>query len=153
MSIKMVRRIVSRTDKNIFQSFVLSIVLLYGTNYSNNNNNISDGNIIITNEDAQRRSSAREKWFCIRLLKNKYFPFILFLLVILIVILNQKQSRINHWERNLQINQSCISETENQSNRTEKQWNNILSEKNAIIEQLNKTLIEMKQERSRINSY
>ncbi len=136
---------------------MLSIVILNRIDYSNNNNNIIDSNNITINEDTQRRSSSRKQWLCLSSLTNKYFvlPLILFILTlgILIVVLIERNTRINHLQNNLRINQNFIVETQNQNNQIEKQLKNQLLERNATIEHLQQTLVEMKQKRSKMNNH
>ncbi len=52
---------------------------------------------------------------------------------------------------NLRMKETCIPEIQNQDNQTVKQLRDQLLENNATIEQLNKTLVEIQQRRSRIN--
>jgi uncharacterized protein HemX len=139
-------------------------------NYTNKNNNIIGTNNITINEKRPRRSSPQ-----IPSSANKYFllVFILFILIIgiLSVVLIKRKNRINNLKDNLRIKEKSMVEIQNennqtvthfnkiltelnkQNNETVKQLNGLLSEKNATIEQLNKTLIEIKQERSRINNH
>jgi TolA-binding protein len=49
------------------------------------------------------------------------------------------------------MKETCIPEIQNQDNQTVKQLRDQLLENNATIEQLNKTLVEIQQRRSRIN--
>ncbi len=90
----------------------------------------------------------------------------------LIVVVIGGNNRINNLKNNLSRNQCFISGTENENNQTVKDFNvtltelntqtnptikevsNLSSKKNApTIEHLNKTFIECKKERSRINNH
>ncbi len=135
---------------------MLNLVPLNQINHNGNNNNTSDGNNTAVDENTNRRSSSRKARFCVLLLKYKCFvlPLILFILTlgVLIIVLIEENNPINHSEDNLQINQTFIVQTQNQNNETVTQSEDYLLEKNATIEQLNNTLIESKNERSRINT-
>jgi hypothetical protein len=131
---------------------MLGIVILNRMNHSSKSNNIIGSNNITINENIQRRSSPEG-----RSLRNTCFSLLLIIFILtsgmLSIMLIKRNNRINHLKDNLRIKQNFIVETQNQNNQAVKQLNNLLSEKNATIEQLNKTLIEIKQERSRISNH
>jgi hypothetical protein len=131
---------------------VFGLVILNRINHSGNNNNIIGSNNITINENIQRRSSAERLS-----LRNKYFSLLLIIFIltlgILSVLLIKRNNRINYLEDNLRIKENFIVETQTQNHRAVKHLNNLLSEKNVTIEQLNKTLMEILQRRSRINNH
>ncbi len=131
---------------------MFGLVILNRINHSGNNNNIIGSNNITINENIQRRSSAERLS-----LRNKYFSLLLIIFIltlgILSVLLIKRNNRINYLEDNLRIKENFIVETQTQNDRAVKHLNNLLSEKNVTIEQLNKTLMEILQRRSRINNH
>lgn len=129
--------------------FLFNIVILEEININNNENsnnryNINMNPINMTYQDTEKISSTQKQSFCQFSSTNKYFLLIFLLFIstlgILIIVLIIGIKRINSLESNIQIkrNDAVV---------------HIVPKEKEIIEQLNKTLIEINNERSRVDKH
>ena len=138
-----------------------------------NNNDTIQINPINVEEDRQNLLSERKQGFWRSSLIKKclllIFASLILVLVILIIIVSQTKTQVDSLKQNLRIQEGSdaemhhllddkdqvinhlsqiIMELNQQQNHSTNQFNTRLSERSLTIEQLNKTFIESKQERS-----